>query len=161
MLLAVVYRSFTRGDWREESHVDFPVVAEGLPCTYRERWDLLFAVVEGWKGSVKPAGEPVKAAVRVLEVSAPSLRPGSWGRLRVKVGAGGMVLVSVEGDVKCLLADRQVEGEGVVEVAVKPKTAGEVPVKVVVALNIFEDALQRASELGMATDYGRVLKSKE
>jgi hypothetical protein len=109
---------------------------------------------------VKPAGKPVKAAVRVLEVSAPSLRPGSWGRLRVKVGAGGMVLVSVEGDVKCLLADRQVEGEGVVEVAVKPKTAGEVPVKVV-ALNIFEDALQRASELGMATDYGRVLKSKE
>jgi predicted nucleotidyltransferase len=66
VLLAVVYRSFTRGDWREESHVDFPVVAEGLPCTYRERWDLLFALVEGWKGPVKPAGEPVKAAVRVL-----------------------------------------------------------------------------------------------
>ncbi len=33
--------------------------------------------------------------------------------------------------------------------------------KVVVALNIFEDALQRASELGMTVVYGRVLKSEE
>ncbi len=44
----MVYGSFARGDWREGSDVDLLVVAEGLPRTYWERWDLLFAVVEGF-----------------------------------------------------------------------------------------------------------------
>ena len=48
VLLAVVYGSFARGDWRKGGDVDLLVVAEGLPGTYWERWDALFAVVEGF-----------------------------------------------------------------------------------------------------------------
>jgi parallel beta-helix repeat protein len=81
---------------------------------------------------VKPAEKPVAAPLQVLEVSAPALRAGSWGRLRVRVRGRGRVFVEVEGDVDYLAAGEVVEGEGIVEVAVKPKTAGEVPVKVVV-----------------------------
>lgn len=44
----MVYGSFARGDWREGSDVDLLIVAEGLPSTYWERWDMLFTIVEGF-----------------------------------------------------------------------------------------------------------------
>jgi hypothetical protein len=67
----------------------------------------------------------------ILGVDCSSLRVGEWGRLLVRVRGSGTASVSLEGDVEWMSPEVvELSGEAVVEVPVKPKTAGEVPVKV-------------------------------
>jgi hypothetical protein len=88
-----------------------------------------------------PAREPAPAAPSILGVECPGLRAGEWGRLLVRVRGSGTASVSLEGDVDWLDPGRvKLSGESLVEVPVRPRAAGEVPVRVVVKSPSGEDA---------------------
>ena len=56
---------------------------------------------------------------------------GEWGRLLVRVRGSGTASVSLEGDVDWMSPEAvELSGEAVVEVPVKPRVGGEIPVKV-------------------------------
>jgi|GEM_PF-777012 len=87
------------------------------------------------------AREPVPAAPSILGVECSSLRVGEWGRLLVRVRGSGTAALSLEGDVDWLDPGRvKLSGDAVVEVPVRPRAAGEVPVRVVVRSPGGEDA---------------------
>jgi hypothetical protein len=89
----------------------------------------------GVRVSATPVGvsarEPVPAAPSILGVECSELYAGEWGRLLVRVRGSGTATLSLEGDVEWInLEVVELSGESVVEVPVKPRAAGEVPVKV-------------------------------
>jgi len=91
----------------------------------------------GVKSSATPrrasAQELVDLAPIILGVECPELRAGEWGRLIVKLRGSGTASLSLEGDVEWLDPGRVIlSGEGVVEVPVRPRASGELPVRVVV-----------------------------
>ncbi|MCC6059460.1 MAG: ankyrin repeat domain-containing protein [Thermofilum sp.] len=91
-----------------------------------------------------PAGalaqQPAPAAPSILSVECSGLRAGEWGRLLVRVQGSGTASVSLEGDVDWLDPGRvKLSGESLVEVPVRPRAAGEVPVRVVVRSPSGED----------------------
>jgi hypothetical protein len=64
-------------------------------------------------------------------VECSELYAGEWGRLLVRVRGSGTATLSLEGDVEWINPEVvELSGETVVEVPVKPRAAGEVPVKV-------------------------------
>ena len=78
------------------------------------------------------AQQPAPAALSILGVECPGLRAGEWGRLLVRVRGSGTATLSLEGDVDWLDPGRvKLSGESLVEVPVRPRAAGEVPVRVV------------------------------
>ncbi|MCC6003801.1 MAG: ankyrin repeat domain-containing protein [Thermofilum sp.] len=88
-----------------------------------------------------PAQQPAPAAPSIVSVECPGLRAGEWGRLLVRVQGSGTASLSLEGDVDWLDPGRvKLSGESLVEVPVRPKAAGEVPVRVVVRSPGGEDA---------------------
>ncbi|MCC6003775.1 MAG: ankyrin repeat domain-containing protein [Thermofilum sp.] len=91
-------------------------------------------------GSVAPQ-EPAAVAPSIVSLECPGLRAGRWGRLLVRIRGSGTATLSLEGDVDWLDPGRvKLSGEGVVEVPVRPRVAGEVPVRVVVKSSGGEDA---------------------
>jgi hypothetical protein len=79
------------------------------------------------------ARKHVSASPSIIAVECPELRVGEWGRLLVRVSGSGSVFVSLEGDVEWINPGvLELSGEGVVEVPVRSKTSGELPVRVVV-----------------------------
>jgi hypothetical protein len=73
------------------------------------------------------------AAPSIVSVECSELRVGEWGRLLVRVRGVGRVSLAVEGDVDWINPEVvELSGETVVEVPVRPKAAGEAPVKVCV-----------------------------
>jgi len=92
------------------------------------------------KGATSP-WEPVPASPSILGVDCPRLRIGEWGRLLVKIRGSGTATLSLEGDVDWLdPGTLELSGESVVEVPVRSKTSGELPVRVVVKSPNGEDA---------------------
>jgi hypothetical protein len=88
-----------------------------------------------------PAREPAAAAPSIVSVECPGLCVGEWGRLLVRVRGSGKASVSLEGDVEWLDPGLvKLSGDAVVEVPVKPKVSGEVPVRAVVKSPSGEDA---------------------
>jgi hypothetical protein len=88
-----------------------------------------------------PAREPAAAAPSILSVECPGLRAGEWCRLLVRVRGSGTATLSLEGDVDWLDPGRvKLSGESLVEVPVRPRAAGEVPVRVVLKSPSGEDA---------------------
>jgi hypothetical protein len=84
--------------------------------------------------------QPVPASPSILGVECPVLRAGEWGRLLVRVQGSGTATLSLEGDVDWLDPGRvKLSGDAVVEVPVRPRAAGEVPVKVVLKSPSGED----------------------
>jgi hypothetical protein len=78
-----------------------------------------------------PAQQPAPAAPSIVSVECPGLRAGEWGRLLVRVRGSGTASLSLEGDVEWINPEVvELSGEAVVEVPVRPRAAGEVPVKV-------------------------------
>jgi hypothetical protein len=78
-----------------------------------------------------PAREPAPAVPSIVSVECPGLRAGEWGRLLVRVRGSGTATLSLEGDVDWMSPEAvELSGEAVVEVPVRPRAAGEVPVKV-------------------------------
>jgi ankyrin repeat protein len=83
-----------------------------------------------------PSGAPALrelAAPSIVGVDCSNLYVGEWGRLVVRVRGSGTAFVSLEGDVEWLdPGGVKLSCEGVVEVPVRPRVAGEIPVKVTV-----------------------------
>ena len=83
----------------------------------------------------------VAGAPSILGVEYSSLYAGEWGRLLVKVKGAGPASLVVEGDVEWLDPGRvTLSGESTVEVPVRPRAAGELPVKITVKSEGGEDA---------------------
>jgi hypothetical protein len=69
----------------------------------------------------------------ILSIEAPKLFVNEWGKLIVKVKGKGKALVSLEGDVDWNKPDsKELSGETTIEIPVKPKVSGDVPVKVII-----------------------------
>jgi len=69
--------------------------------------------------------------LQILEVEPSSFVAGEWGRLTLKIGGRGKATITVEGDIEWLNPeDVELAGESAIEVPVKPRKSGEVPVKV-------------------------------
>jgi serine/threonine protein kinase len=80
-------------------------------------------------------GEPrkVEEFLSILNVEAPTLSAGEWGKIAVRVKGFGKVSLTVEGDVEYVSPEPvELSGESIIEVSVKPKGIGDVPVKVTV-----------------------------
>jgi hypothetical protein len=78
-----------------------------------------------------PAQQPAPAAPSIVSVECSGLCVGEWGRLLVRVRGSGTASVSLEGDVDWMSPEAvELSGEAVVEVPVKPRVGGEIPVKV-------------------------------
>jgi hypothetical protein len=77
----------------------------------------------------KPAA--MLLSLSIVGVDCSELRVGEWGRLLVRVRGLGTASLSLEGDVEWINPEVvELSGETVVEVPVKPRVGGEVPVKV-------------------------------
>ena len=75
----------------------------------------------------------MRNAPSILSVEHSSLYTGMWGRLLVRVKGAGLASLSVEGDVEWMdPSPLTLSGESAVEVPVKPKAIGELPVKITV-----------------------------
>ena len=73
-----------------------------------------------------------RSRVEVLGVDKGLLKVGEWGVLKVVLKGVGSVKLSVDGDLDWMCEDSySVDGEAVVEVYVKPKASGTIPVKIV------------------------------
>jgi hypothetical protein len=87
------------------------------------------------------AQELVAVAPSILGVESPVLYVGKWGRLHVRLRGSGTATLSLEGDVEWLDPGRvKLSGEAIIEVPVRSKTRGELPVRVVVKSPGGEDA---------------------
>jgi hypothetical protein len=71
--------------------------------------------------------------LEIMEVSSYGVfRVGEWGKLRVALRGRGAVTLKLEGDVDYITEDSYtVNGEANAEIAVKPRTQGELPVKII------------------------------
>jgi hypothetical protein len=78
------------------------------------------------------AREPASVALSILGIDCPELRVGEWGRLLVKLNGSGTASLSLEGDLDWLAPGVvELSGVSVVEVPVRSRTSGELPVRVV------------------------------
>ena len=85
--------------------------------------------------------EPASASLSILGVECPGLCVGEWGRLHVRLRGSGTASLSLEGDVEWLDPGRvMLSGEAVIEVRVRSKTSGELPVRVVAKSPSGEDS---------------------
>jgi len=69
----------------------------------------------------------------ILGVEAPELFAEEWGVISIRVKGYGRASLTVEGDVECVFPKPvELSGESIIEVSVKPRSSGDVPVKVTV-----------------------------
>jgi hypothetical protein len=79
------------------------------------------------------AREPASGALSIFGIDCPELRVGEWGRLLVRLNGSGTATLSIEGDVEWLDPGRvKLSGEAIIEVPVRSRNVGELPVRVVV-----------------------------
>jgi len=73
----------------------------------------------------------VKKPMKIVDVRSNSLYEGLWGRILISIEGEGTVKVDLEGDVDWIdPGEIIINGEDTVEIPVKPKIHGEVPVKI-------------------------------
>jgi hypothetical protein len=71
-------------------------------------------------------------SLRILEIDSSNIFIDEWGKVIVKVRGMGKASMTVEGDVDWIsLGSISLSGESVIEIPVRPKRIGEVPVRVV------------------------------
>ena len=74
-----------------------------------------------------------KIGIELVEVSSGALRAGVWGSLVLRLRGSGVFSLELEGDVDYFAEDTySLSGEGSVEVAVRPRTSGRLPVRLTV-----------------------------
>jgi len=77
----------------------------------------------------------------IVSVEYTTTPAGEWGRILVRVSGRGRVSVVLEGDVEWITPGPvDVSGESTIEVPVKPRVAGEVPVRVTVESSGLRDS---------------------
>jgi hypothetical protein len=70
---------------------------------------------------------------QILSIEAPKLFVNEWGKIIVKIKGKGKISVGLEGDIDWIKPElKEVYGEATIEIPVKPKVGGEVPVKVII-----------------------------
>jgi len=109
----------------------------------KEGEELSYSLSDFEKKFLTRASAPkhVSASPSIIAVECPELRVGEWGRLIVRLRGSGTATLSLEGDMEWLDPGRvMLSGEAMVEVPVRMKTSGEVPVRVVVKSPSGEDA---------------------
>jgi hypothetical protein len=75
--------------------------------------------------------ERMGETLQILKVEFSSFVAGEWGKLFLKVNGRGKATITVEGDIEWLKPETvELAGESFVEIPVKLKAPGEVPVKV-------------------------------
>jgi hypothetical protein len=74
-----------------------------------------------------------KIGIELVEVSSGALRAGVWGSLVLRLRGSGVFSLELEGDVDYFAEDTySLSGEGSVEVAVRPRASGRLPVRLTV-----------------------------
>jgi ankyrin repeat protein len=69
---------------------------------------------------------------QILSIESPKLFVNDWGKIIVKIKGKGKVSINLEGDIEWKdLGTKEISGESTIEIPVKPKISGEVPVKVI------------------------------
>jgi hypothetical protein len=69
---------------------------------------------------------------QILSIEAPKLFVDEWGKIIVNVKGNGKVSINLEGDVEWNdLGTKEISGVSTIEIPVRSKTSGEVPVKVI------------------------------
>jgi hypothetical protein len=69
--------------------------------------------------------------LQIVEIEPLSLIAGEWAKLTLKVNGRGKATIKVEGDIEWLNPeDIQLAGESVIEIPVKPRKSGQIPLKV-------------------------------
>jgi hypothetical protein len=70
---------------------------------------------------------------QILGVEAPKLFINEWGKIIVKIKGKGKVSINLEGNIEWNdLGTKEISGESIIEIPVKPKISGDVPVKVII-----------------------------
>jgi serine/threonine protein kinase len=69
----------------------------------------------------------------ILSIEASKLYANEWGKIVVKAKGKGKASINLEGDVDWIKPElKELAGESIIEIPVKPKVSGEVPVKVII-----------------------------
>jgi len=69
----------------------------------------------------------------ILSIESSKLYANEWGKIIVKVKGKGRTSINLEGDVDWIKPElKDLSGESIIEIPVKPKISGEVPVKVII-----------------------------
>jgi serine/threonine protein kinase len=70
---------------------------------------------------------------QILNIEAPKLFVNEWGKIIVKIKGKGKVSIKLKGDVEWIKPElKELSGESTIEIPVKPKISGDVPVKVII-----------------------------
>ena len=70
---------------------------------------------------------------QILSIETSKLFVDEWGKIIVKAKGEGEVSVNLEGDVEWIKPElKEISGETTIEIPVKPKVSGEVPVKIII-----------------------------
>jgi ankyrin repeat protein len=70
---------------------------------------------------------------QILSIESPKLYINEWGKIIVKVKGKGKVSINLEGDIEWIKPElKDLSGESTIEIPVKPKISGEVPVKIII-----------------------------
>jgi len=70
---------------------------------------------------------------KILNIESSKLSVNEWGKIIVKVKGKGKVSINLEGDIEWIKPEpKDLAGESTIEIPVKPKVSGEVPVKVII-----------------------------
>jgi serine/threonine protein kinase len=86
---------------------------------------------KGYFGIVKLIEE--FKSIKILSIEVPKLFVDEWGKILVKIKGKGKVSINLEGDVDWKDPGiNEISGESTIEIPVKPKVSGEVPVKVII-----------------------------
>jgi len=134
------------------SFIIFSVLSTALLLALTPTFIKIGLYVEGWWAhaeypvvvEIPRESETSKATttpLKIIGVEASSLYLGEWGRIIIRAGGAGSVSVKLEGDVEWINPGRiELSGVSAIEVPVKPKIGGEVPVRVVVESASEEDS---------------------
>jgi hypothetical protein len=92
------------------------------------------AIILGFVLSSKRSSKEEFKSFQILSIEAPKLFVDEWGKIIVKIKGKEKVSINLEGDVDWIKPElKELSGESTIEIPVKPKVSGEVPVKVIVA----------------------------
>ena len=79
--------------------------------------------------------EDILKSFQILSIEAPKLFVNEWGKIIVKIKGKGKISVGLEGDIDWIKPElKEVYGEATIEIPVKPKVSGEVPVNILLIL---------------------------
>jgi hypothetical protein len=70
---------------------------------------------------------------QILNIETPKLFVDEWGKIIVKVKGKGKISIYLKGDVEWIKPEpKEISGESTIEIPIKPKASGDIPVKVII-----------------------------